>query len=148
MQKNYILLLVTILFLGFTAKAQYTLQDSDVTIVNGEITACSYNFAETDIIIPETLQGQSVDSIANGSYNNGIFQNKGITDISMPIMDGLEMSKEIRRVDEDTPIIINSAFSDVALFIRAIKVGISDYTLKPTDAEQLIESIYKNSKYT
>ena len=71
-----------------------------------------------------------------------------ITDIAMPVMDGLKMSGKIRESDHDTPIIINSAFSDVHLFIEAINNDVNDYILKPTNTEKLIESLYKNAKYT
>ena len=71
-----------------------------------------------------------------------------VTDIAMPIMNGLEMSEIIREKDHDTPILVNSAFSNVELFTQAINIGINDYILKPTDVDNLIESVYKNSRYT
>jgi len=87
----------------------------------------------------------------NGKDGLELYRSKNpdiiITDIAMPIMDGLKMSEIIRENDCDIPILINSAFSDISLFTRAIDIGIDDYILKPTDADKLIESIYKNSKY-
>lgn len=88
---------------------------------------------------------------ANGEEGLELYNSKNpdviVTDISMPIMSGLEMVQKIREKDQDTPIIINSAFSDIELFLESIRSGVSDYILKPTEPLKMIESIYKNSKY-
>lgn len=57
----------------------YTLTCNDVTIENGTITSCSYDFSNTDIIIPDTLCDQLVTGIGNN-----VFSSKGITSIKMP----------------------------------------------------------------
>jgi len=63
----------------------YTLTDADVSITDGIITNCSYGFASSDIIIPDTLQGQAVKGIASaGSMGGGVFYNKGITSVQLP----------------------------------------------------------------
>ena len=63
----------------------YVLADTDVTMSNGLITGCSYGFAQKDIVIPDTLQGQKVLGIANaGSYSSGIFYNEGIKTVQFP----------------------------------------------------------------
>ena len=68
-----------------SAVAQYTLTNDDVTVENGLITSCSYSFTETDIIIPETLDGQTVTGFADPDYyTNSVFYNKGITSVSLP----------------------------------------------------------------
>lgn len=54
-----------------------------------------------------------------------------ITDIQMPVMTGLEMIKEIRQVDTETPIIVTTAFNDNKYLIEAIDLGIEYYLLKP-----------------
>jgi len=62
----------------------YTLQDADVTVVNGVITACSTKASDWGtgkLIIPETLDGQTVRAL-NGS--NGVFRGKYITSIQFP----------------------------------------------------------------
>jgi len=64
-----------------------------------------------------------------------------ITDIMMPRMDGLEMSKEIRVLDADVPIIILSAFSETDKFLNAIDVGVVKYLIKPFDPDELLEYI-------
>jgi len=64
-----------------------------------------------------------------------------ITDITMPKKNGLEMAKDIKAINPDTPIIILSAFSDKEKLFSAIDVGVSKYFLKPFDPDELIEYI-------
>ena len=60
-----------------------------------------------------------------------------ISDIKMPIMDGLEFSKEIRKRKDKTPIVFTTAFSDVDYFQEAIELQVEGYLLKPIDLELL-----------
>ncbi len=64
-----------------------------------------------------------------------------ITDIMMPRLTGLEMAKEIRKIDENIPIIILSAFSESDKFLDAIDVGVVKYLIKPFDPEELLDCI-------
>ncbi|MGE0076443.1 MAG: leucine-rich repeat protein [Bacteroidales bacterium] len=70
---------------AFVLHAQYTLTDDDVVVTDGIITSCSYDFSIKKIIIPETLDGQTVIGIADGPYGTGgIFYKKGITKLQLP----------------------------------------------------------------
>lgn len=62
-----------------------------------------------------------------------------ITDIMMPKLDGLEMTKRIKDIYEDTPIIVLSAFSDKEKLLKAIDIGITKYFIKPFDPEEVLE---------
>ncbi|XPV53876.1 MAG: response regulator transcription factor [Halarcobacter ebronensis] len=62
-----------------------------------------------------------------------------ITDIMMPNLDGLDMTKQIKQINEDIPIIVLSAFSEKEKLLKAIDVGISKYFIKPFDPEELLE---------
>ncbi|MEA1892840.1 MAG: response regulator transcription factor [Campylobacterota bacterium] len=64
-----------------------------------------------------------------------------ITDIMMPKMTGLEMAKEIKRLDATMPIVILSAFSEADKFLGAIDVGVVKYFIKPFDPDELLEYI-------
>ncbi|WP_345993098.1 response regulator transcription factor [Sulfurimonas sp. HSL-1716] len=64
-----------------------------------------------------------------------------ITDIMMPGMTGLEMSKEIRKTNKDIPIIILSAYSETDKFLNAIDIGVVKYFIKPYDPDELLEYI-------
>ncbi|NME69345.1 leucine-rich repeat protein [Flammeovirga aprica] len=64
---------------GYKAIFAHTLTDEDVTMKDGLIVECFYDFELTNILIPETLQGQKVIGIEDGKEDNGVFSNKGIT---------------------------------------------------------------------
>lgn len=69
-----------------------------------------------------------------------------ITDIMMPNLDGLEMTKQIKQIDEDIPIIVLSAFSEKEKLLKAIDVGICKYFIKPFDPEELIDYLITLAK--
>lgn len=62
-----------------------------------------------------------------------------ITDIKMPIMDGIELSKQIRQKYEDIEIVILSGFSEFEYAREAITFNAYEYLLKPTKKAKLIE---------
>lgn len=64
-----------------------------------------------------------------------------ISDIRMPNMDGIAMSREIRALDAEVPIIFLSAHNEVNLLHASIELGITRYLTKPADIDGLIELI-------
>ena len=66
-----------------------------------------------------------------------------ITDINMPNLNGLEMVKQIRKYDQDIPIIITTAHGESEYLMEAIKQNVSGYTLKPIDTKELLNTIQK-----
>ncbi len=62
-----------------------------------------------------------------------------ITDINMPKLNGLEMTKKINDINKDIPILVLSAHNDSNFFIDSIKLGIEGYLLKPIEIEQFID---------
>jgi len=66
-----------------------------------------------------------------------------ISDINMPNMNGIEMSKKIREKNKNIPILILSAYSELEYFIETIKIGVEGYLIKPIDLEQFIHTINK-----
>ena len=69
-----------------------------------------------------------------------------ITDIMMPVMDGLVMAKEIKHISKQTPIVILSAFSEKERLLEAIDVGIDKYLIKPIDPDELLKTLKLVSK--
>jgi len=61
-----------------------------------------------------------------------------ITDINMPIMDGVELSKKIKEMYPLQSIIITSAHNDSAYLLDLIDVGIDNFILKPLDMSKLL----------
>ena len=64
-----------------------------------------------------------------------------ILDLSLPGMDGLEICKEIRLKNNDIPIIISSARSDLEDKIIGLELGADDYLPKPYEPKELYARI-------
>ena len=64
-----------------------------------------------------------------------------ITDINMPRLNGLDMSKKLKDMNPTIPIIILSAFSEKEKLFSAIDIGVTKYFLKPFDPDELLDYI-------
>lgn len=62
-----------------------------------------------------------------------------ITDIKMPFMDGLALSRLVRKEFPQTTIMILSGYDDFIYAKEAISIGVSQYLLKPLSRDQLVE---------
>jgi len=63
-----------------------------------------------------------------------------LTDIKMPIMDGLELSKQVRELYPEVEIVILSGFSDFEYARQAISFSAFEYLLKPTNKQNLYDT--------
>jgi two-component system, chemotaxis family, chemotaxis protein CheY len=66
-----------------------------------------------------------------------------LMDITMPVMDGLESLKEIRKLDPNAKVIMCSALGQQKYIIKAIQLGAKDFILKPFLPERIISAITK-----
>ncbi|MGE4418660.1 MAG: response regulator transcription factor [Sulfurimonas sp.] len=66
-----------------------------------------------------------------------------ITDISMPIMDGIEMSKRIRLLNSEQNILVTSAHNDLEYLLKLIDIGVDKFILKPIDMNSFLTNISK-----
>lgn len=64
-----------------------------------------------------------------------------ITDIKMPVMNGLELIDYCYHIDSSIQYIILSGFGDFEYAQKAMKYGVKHYLLKPTDKNQLIQAL-------
>ena len=69
-----------------------------------------------------------------------------LTDIKMPVMNGLEMTKKIKKHHRDSRIIIMSAYGQPQYFMQAIENGVKGFLLKPVENERLFDVISEQSK--
>ena len=69
-----------------------------------------------------------------------------LTDITMPKLSGIEMSRKIREDNKAIPIIVISAHSDSNSLIDAIDCGITGYLLKPINKNKLFDLLEINAK--
>jgi two-component system response regulator YesN len=66
-----------------------------------------------------------------------------ITDIKMPFMDGLTLSEKVKKELPDTKIIILSGYDEFTYAQEALRIGVTEYLLKPVAPAALLESIRK-----
>ena len=66
-----------------------------------------------------------------------------ITDIRMPVMDGISLLTKVRSQFPFIKFIITSGFSDFEYAKKAISLKVSDYLLKPVDPDELQEALQK-----
>jgi len=64
-----------------------------------------------------------------------------ITDIEMPVLDGISMINKIRELDRDVPILIFSAHENTEYFLKTINAGVDGYILKPYNIEQISNAL-------
>jgi len=64
-----------------------------------------------------------------------------ITDIEMPKLNGLALVEKIREKDETISILIISGYSDKDKLLRAVKLNLVDYMIKPFTRERMMQTI-------
>ncbi|MDI4649241.1 response regulator transcription factor [Cohnella hashimotonis] len=69
-----------------------------------------------------------------------------ITDVRMPLMDGIEFMREIRRQALQTRLVVISGYEDFAYAKGAVDYGADGYILKPVDNSQLVALLDKLAK--
>lgn len=71
------------------------------------------------------------------------FFNILITDIRMPLMDGVELVKKLRDFNNETAVIIISGYSDFEYAKSLLQYNVADYLLKPIDFAELMGVLNK-----
>lgn len=61
-----------------------------------------------------------------------------IVDVMMPGLDGIETLEELKKLDEDLPVIMITAFASVENAIAAMKLGALDYITKPFKNDEVL----------
>ncbi|WP_102348741.1 response regulator [Bacillus sp. Marseille-P3661] len=93
-------------------------------------------FSENIIVVGETSNGKEALDQALELKPDII-----LMDVSMPVMDGLQSSEHIKQKLPDCEIIIMTAYSYFEYAKKAIRIGVTDYLVKPYPNEQFQESI-------
>jgi len=94
------------------------------------------------------MQGFKVETASNGQMaldkiKAGLKPNLIITDINMPVMDGLEFIKNVRPILRFTPILILTTESEQKKREEAKKLGATGWLVKPVSGGDLINVIKK-----
>lgn len=64
-----------------------------------------------------------------------------VTDMRMPGMTGVELVEQVRRIDEDLPVILMTAFGTIDTAVRAMRLGAFDYLTKPFEGDELVIAV-------
>lgn len=113
--------------------------NTKILIIDDEIEVCTLlrDFLE--------LEGYESEYAINGLEGIKKFKEYRpkivLLDIRMPGMDGIEVMKEIRKIDKDCGIIVATAIVDQKIVDEAIGMGATDYIIKPFDLDYLRKSV-------
>jgi signal transduction histidine kinase/CheY-like chemotaxis protein len=66
-----------------------------------------------------------------------------LTDLKLPQMSGIEITKQIRKMSPNTSIILMTGYATIETAVESIKLGADDYITKPFDINYLITKINK-----
>ena len=66
-----------------------------------------------------------------------------LMDIRMPIMDGIEATTQIKQIDRDIPVIVQTAFTMSSEKEKSFKAGCDDYISKPINIKELFATVCK-----
>ena len=98
----------------------------------------------------------SVDTAKNGlvafnKYNEyhdreSKYYDLVITDVNMPVMDGMDLIRDIHSLNKIQPVIVVSAYSESSKLIQMIQSGVNNFLMKPIDPEEFMNMLYKISK--
>ena len=66
-----------------------------------------------------------------------------ISDIRMPVMDGLEMAHELKRLHPSIPVILCTAYTETAYLLKAIELGVTAFVRKPVNTDELLAAIVR-----
>lgn len=92
-------------------------------------------------------EGYKVFSAANGKEGIDIFSDHKIdivlSDIQMPIMDGLEFLSEAKSINCDCEVIMLSGYGDESKAVESMRNGAINFITKPIDVEQLLQATQK-----
>lgn len=66
-----------------------------------------------------------------------------ISDIRMPVMDGLELAATLKERVGEMPLIFCTAFTETSYLLKAIELGVDAFVRKPVDTDELLAAITK-----
>lgn len=97
------------------------------------------------LVLTHKFTGMDIHTAENGEVGLELFKKHNphivLTDINMPVMDGIRMATEIRALKPDAAIIVLTACRDEGCLLDAIKAGVNHFVLKPISNKLLVAAI-------
>jgi CheY-like chemotaxis protein len=93
------------------------------------------------------LDGYSIDTVTNGKEALGLIQSHHydfvFTDLKMPVMDGVEVTKAVKHLRPDIDVVIITGYASVETAVETMKYGAMDYVQKPFTDDELLAFVKK-----
>lgn len=98
-------------------------------------------------MLAREFPGATVYTAENGRIGLELFKEHTpeivITDINMPVMDGIEMAGKIKEIKSDTRFIVLTGYSEKNYQEKFSAIGFYEYIIKPVDLDKLFAVIEK-----
>lgn len=88
-----------------------------------------------------SIEGEASDGEEGLILTERIQPDIVVTDIKMPKIDGLHFIKKAQEISPNTRFIIISGYEDFSFARQAVRLGVSDYLLKPVDNDELVKAM-------
>jgi CheY-like chemotaxis protein len=88
------------------------------------------------------LEGFSIDTVEKGSEALGLIRRNDydfvFTDLKMPGMDGVEVTKAVKHLRPDIDVIVITGFASIETAVETVRFGAMDYVEKPFTEDELL----------
>ena len=97
-----------------------------------------------------TGHGWDISVAEDGEMALKIMQDKDfdlvLTDIKMPEMDGLDLTRQVKDSHPDLPVVLMTGFPSVDTAVEALRTKVDDYVIKPFNINQLYKLVEEKVK--
>lgn len=94
------------------------------------------------------VAGYSIDTVEKGKEALGLILKRDydfvFTDLKMPEMDGLEVTKAVKHLRPDIDVIVITGYASIETAVETMKYGAMDYVQKPFTEDELIDFFNKS----
>jgi len=91
------------------------------------------------------LGGYSIDTVETGPEALGLIRKHDydfvFTDLKMPGMDGIEVTKSVKHLRPDIDVIVITGYATIESAVETVKFGAMDYVQKPFTEDELLEFV-------
>lgn len=119
-------------------------EDRDVLLVDDDtanLPRIAQALSSLKVSVSTAANGaEALDVLLRSSGPHG-FPGIVVSDLKMPVMDGLEFLVKVLKRDADLPVILLSAYGEVATAVEAMKVGAYDFIERPFNMDDLLSKV-------